>query len=556
MSTRYLSLKVDFAGSYYDENTESVSSYSYTTDWMIRGGSTDMTSAIQDIKISKRLNDSDFVAVIELSLIPDNNNMTWEQKVRLYDTVTITVQSIDQQSVKSHVVFFGFIETIQNTLRSTKKSVQRVLVLQCNSIGTYLRNPFLNFDKLSDPLANLLKMDMSLWNSIQELSIEGDPSTIENELIQKFKSFIGNLRLHGNELYKVTDYIGHNFSNYAVLLPFAYGYSEIYAGAYSNDFWTAFSDIAEIYGGMGWMHEMYIDILPESKLNEYKEIFNVSSIQKQELTPTALYAKTSEPHYLCFFIRPNVFPYIDISDDLIENAVHNTFELSNINIESHVQYHNELWQKMLYSKTFVHEIDAFFKYSSEKNKSTMKSVFNLQMLMDQKGIFSWELPVVIDKEAYRRKGYDPLTVRTKYAYTKTALQDENAVDKNEIIENLFRMNLMHASFNAMQDIYGQGYCMIPLNFDISIGEICKIKTLKGETKYFYVDSVSHNINPTGQSHTFLRFNREMSEEDYKNLKQHFISRFIITQAMNLADRMRARGLSEQTVNYTKSLEKK
>lgn len=524
----------------------------HSNDWLLINQDnnldydTNLTSAVQHIRVTKQNNSSFFGVELLVSPARGKDNKTWKDRLSLLDVVTITSRVSDEDGVKEHVLFFGFITDKSNSI-NVGDVVKQYISISCESIGLFMNNPFLAFDKLVDPFAGLLGVSKDVWDSLQKLSLSGSPAQIIEGLIERFKAYLNPIYIQskfGEGLLK--DYLNYDLRTVGEVLPFNYAVPNALAG-YSNNFWTAFSSAAEVFNGVGWLHELRIDILSSTKLNRYIELMdNNGYTGVHSTTWKALPVSGTENWYLILMLRPNIFPYLDTAVENKSTLV-NTIALNEI--ADKINFHNELWESFSGDLLHHHNIEVFSAFNSNQNINNMKTVFQLGSSFDITQSLDYNLPVFVDLENYNKFGFNPLRVDTRYTQiTEVKVISGQETNRPDLMQNLARLNLRMTSYNTLMDLYEHGSITIPYNPDISVGDLCSVTEMhQTETLMFHVGNVAHEIDTqSGVCVTILNFDRGLLESQWKNLETLLMDRLVVTQTVGMKQALENKGINPKT----------
>jgi hypothetical protein len=525
---RNLAIKVSIFGTNYDDSDKQ---YVYDFEEWITSDIDDPTSAIKTVKIQRGRNSFVFSALISMYSVKDSDGILWRDKIKQLDTVIISYKELSDSGYTEYPVFFGFISSIMDDENNINDQVVASLVIQCESLGSYLAQPFLNMDQFSDPTSSALSMDIEFYRQLSDLS-SGKPDVIMEKIWERFEAFIANVEIvTKNGKVDLNDYLGYQFGTSSILYPSSTTMKPVY-GDNVNDFANMLMLTAEINGKQGWLHEIYLDIMSEDEYIKLKDLFVDSNEYREWMGKELPFVGMNKKYYLVVVMRPNPFPYMTIpnSDDV--NSVINMQE--KILESDKFGYEKEYWEKLLNSD-FKFNVPYYYSRHIVKDVNNMKSCFMIDMKINDNGEVTKSVPCVIDDYVFKRKGYDPITIQTIYVEAKTNISNIGPSSMN-ISLTATRLNLMFASFNSLMDKFGYGQIILPLNFKIKPCSIVRYKSLHDKEFHLaYVTDITHDINIGAKSLTTINVIRDMKESDYAKLEKLFRDRFFMCKTASIKE---------------------
>jgi hypothetical protein len=513
----------------------------YTSDWLSSNMAEDPTSAVQSVTISKSLNSSNFSAVLSLNPQRDAQGEGWADKISLLDVIAITTRVGTIESVVETVEFFGFVEDITSSQSASGQQVKELVTIHCAALPQ-LVCPLLAFDRIVNPVASALGMRQDAFQTIIT-PVQGDPGLILNEVFDLLLRFLAPIAIHSKEGKTLDKYIGLYSQSIGTIMPFAYTTAGADEG-FANSFWSIFQTISEVQGQQGWVHELYIDIFSAEKLGDLSSVDSPTYSASHLILPEPLPIGAKDPHYLMIVMRPNPHPFIQATQPASVSG--NTVKLSEVD----TTYDNSAWESMFNSR----HMSTIYKgnpiqYQDNRNSANIITAFSASMQNDETRSWNWGAPLVVDIEAYTKRGYAPLCIATRFIHAKTSTSDPAVQEYTISVANLMNLNLMCACFNGISEFYKQATIVIEYTPDISIGEIFILDHYKNQERLvFYVYAVSNMINAAGLSTTQLTLVKGLYESDRDTLYDRMKGRFMLSQTMNMEERLAQLPLEART-NY-------
>lgn len=542
---KWIAVKLDF----YSTSRTKEGSRSYVFDWLY-SSKDNLTSSFVSLTIQKSINSPNLNAKLVLLPKAVEEGKTWFDIIKLWDFVVIS--SLEgSEIVEEKVLFAGFVTKLSKSKSSRGGAINTTIEVELMSFNLFFLRPFLNIDKLSDTMSGLLGVDLSVWFSLQKHFIGGKPNEIVGSLVERLQGFVSNLYINGN---KASEFLTYCASTVTDLPAVLFSLENLLQGNLAT-FWSFVEQVAELQNTFGWVHEVWFDIIPESKLLQIQQDNSVTNLDKALPLPS----ETNESYYFCLFMRPNPLPYLYLQEPnkylTVESKLSEDNSLS-LEVAEGVEYNKTDFENIINSDQLFHEISSFacIEENYTKYSTDGHSVFGTQMLIEQSLDTGWGLPVVVDTEVFMRSGYNPLWITTRYLQVVSSLEEEQATEKTDMFSALLQMNLRNACYNGAQDLYCSGSLTTHLNTDISIGDVILHTNEFNQTRrYIIVDSVVHNISPKG-SYTTIAFSRSIDTEVFNDLDNIFKKRFVLCSLLDSRQYMLKKYLPEAVADYSKALE--